>query len=183
MFGQNTITGVTMSHPSQLATFTPPPPIFAHSVAVQAVAASQAQSLTAHNNTGLLQPVTATAAGGSIFVGIQQQQQQPNTTQQQQQQQQQHLPPQSPTLSVSGNGSIIGVSVGGYNDMVSFYNNNNNNNKKIRMSILLFPLENVSIDSLRLKTMLFNNPFSIFVIPITLHRHRHRKGFQSFVDH
>lgn len=29
MYGTNTITGVTMSHPSQLATFPPPPPIFA----------------------------------------------------------------------------------------------------------------------------------------------------------
>uniref|UniRef100_A0A1A9X2I9 Nephrin n=1 Tax=Glossina brevipalpis TaxID=37001 RepID=A0A1A9X2I9_9MUSC len=32
MFATNTITGVTMSHPSQLATFTPPPSIFAHKV-------------------------------------------------------------------------------------------------------------------------------------------------------
>lgn len=88
MFGANsTITGVTMSHPSQLATFspTPPPPIFAHSVVT--------------TGDGLLQPVTcmglvatSSAANGPV---LQQQQQQA-----------------AAANAVGGNGSIVGVNVG-----------------------------------------------------------------------
>ncbi|XP_064551896.1 nephrin isoform X4 [Drosophila montana] len=87
MFGTNsTITGVTMSHPSQLATFspTPPPPIFAHSVVA--------------TGDGLLQPVTcmglvatssATAPGNGPVVQQ-----------------------QATANGAGGNGSIVGVGVG-----------------------------------------------------------------------
>ncbi|XP_034133979.1 uncharacterized protein LOC117587415 isoform X2 [Drosophila guanche] len=95
MFATNggTITGVTMSHPSQLATFspTPPPPIFTHSV------------MTATGEGGLLQPVTCmglVAATSSAAAA----------SGQQQQQQQQHLHHQ--TTANGGNGSIVGVNVG-----------------------------------------------------------------------
>ncbi|XP_022230545.2 uncharacterized protein LOC111079610 isoform X1 [Drosophila obscura] len=102
MFATNsTITGVTMSHPSQLATFspTPPPPIFTHSV------------MTATGEGGLLQPVTcmglvaATSSAAAAASGQQQQQQQ----QQHHQQQQQH---HHQTTANGGNGSIVGVNVG-----------------------------------------------------------------------
>jgi len=76
-----------MSHPSQLATFspTPPPPIFAHSVVT--------------TGDGLLQPVTcmgvvatssAAAAAGNGPMPVQ----------------------QHATQTVGGNGSIVGVNVG-----------------------------------------------------------------------
>ncbi|XP_062134762.1 uncharacterized protein LOC133844691 isoform X1 [Drosophila sulfurigaster albostrigata] len=92
MFGTNsTITGVTMSHPSQLATFspTPPPPIFAHSVVT--------------TGDGLLQPVTcmglvATSSAAAAAAGN-------GPVQQQHQQQQQ-------AATTGGNGSIVGVNVG-----------------------------------------------------------------------
>ncbi|EDW00772.1 GH20838 [Drosophila grimshawi] len=85
MFGTNTtITGVTMSHPSQLATFspTPPPPIFAHSVVT--------------TGDGLLQPVTCMGlvATSSAAPPVVQQQQQPAAN------------------GAGGNGSIVGVNVG-----------------------------------------------------------------------
>ncbi|BFG06323.1 uncharacterized protein DMAD_04855 [Drosophila madeirensis] len=98
MFATNggTITGVTMSHPSQLATFspTPPPPIFTHSV------------MTATGEGGLLQPVTcmglvaATSSAAAAAASGQQQQHQ---------QQQQH---HHQTTANGGNGSIVGVNVG-----------------------------------------------------------------------
>ncbi|XP_030554224.1 uncharacterized protein LOC115757909 isoform X5 [Drosophila novamexicana] len=87
MFGTNsTITGVTMSHPSQLATFspTPPPPIFAHSVVA--------------TGDGLLQPVTcmglvATSSAAAPGNGPVVQQ-------------------QATANGAGGNGSIVGVGVG-----------------------------------------------------------------------
>ncbi|XP_044317431.1 uncharacterized protein LOC108043645 isoform X2 [Drosophila rhopaloa] len=95
MFGTNsTITGVTMSHPSQLATFspTPPPPIFTHSMVT--------------TGDGLLQPVTcmglvatssAAASGpgpGPLPLAPQQQQQM--------------------TATNGGNGSIVGMGMSLY---------------------------------------------------------------------
>ncbi|XP_023158899.1 hemicentin-1 isoform X2 [Ceratitis capitata] len=68
--GQTTITGVTMSHPSQLATFTPPPPLFTHKV----ISAAQSQSLPPNvaavpvSSNGLLQ--TVTAGGGLVCMGM-----------------------------------------------------------------------------------------------------------------
>ncbi|XP_034651457.1 uncharacterized protein LOC117890622 isoform X3 [Drosophila subobscura] len=95
MFATNggTITGVTMSHPSQLATFspTPPPPIFTHSV------------MTATGEGGLLQPVTCmglVAATSSAAAAA-------ASGQHQQQQQHHHQ-----TTANGGNGSIVGVNVG-----------------------------------------------------------------------
>ncbi|KAL7738114.1 hypothetical protein ACLKA6_006461 [Drosophila palustris] len=90
MFGtQSTITGVTMSHPSQLATFspTPPPPIFAHSVVT--------------TGDGLLQPVTCMGVGNMVATSSS-----AAATGNGPVQQQQHS-----TLT-SGNGSIVGVNVG-----------------------------------------------------------------------
>ncbi|XP_070069738.1 uncharacterized protein side-VIII isoform X1 [Drosophila takahashii] len=100
MFGTNsTITGVTMSHPSQLATFspTPPPPIFTHSMVT--------------TGDGLLQPVTcmglvatssaAASVPGSVPLPPQQQHQQ--------QHQQQQL-----TAANGGNGSIVGMGMSLY---------------------------------------------------------------------
>ncbi|XP_039227922.1 uncharacterized protein LOC6530808 isoform X2 [Drosophila yakuba] len=100
MFGTNsTITGVTMSHPSQLATFspTPPPPIFTHSMVT--------------TGDGLLQPVTcmglvATSSAGASVPGPL-----PLPPQQQQQQQQQH---QQLTAANGGNGSIVGMGMSLY---------------------------------------------------------------------
>ncbi|KAH8402332.1 hypothetical protein KR009_011424, partial [Drosophila setifemur] len=102
MFGTNsTITGVTMSHPSQLATFspTPPPPIFAHSVVT--------------TGDGLLQPVTcmglvATSSAGAVGSGTHPAQQQ----QQHQQHPQQHQ--QQLTAANGGNGSIVGMGMSLY---------------------------------------------------------------------
>ncbi|KMY95261.1 uncharacterized protein LOC6735380 isoform X2 [Drosophila simulans] len=95
MFGTNsTITGVTMSHPSQLATFspTPPPPIFTHSMVT--------------TGDGLLQPVTcmglvATSSAGASVPG-------PVPLPPQQQQQQQL------TAANGGNGSIVGMGMSLY---------------------------------------------------------------------
>ncbi|XP_033233833.1 uncharacterized protein side-VIII isoform X1 [Drosophila pseudoobscura] len=90
MFATNsTITGVTMSHPSQMATFspTPPPPIFTHSV------------MTATGEGGLLQPVTCMGLVAATSSGAGQQHQQ----------QHQH---QHQTTANGGNGSIVGVNVG-----------------------------------------------------------------------
>nr|NP_001097383.3 sidestep VIII, isoform E [Drosophila melanogaster]ABV53858.3 sidestep VIII, isoform E [Drosophila melanogaster] len=95
MFGTNsTITGVTMSHPSQLATFspTPPPPIFTHSMVT--------------TGDGLLQPVTcmglvATSSAGASVPG-------PVPLAPQQQQQQQL------TAANGGNGSIVGMGMSLY---------------------------------------------------------------------
>ncbi|XP_026836682.1 uncharacterized protein LOC6547590 [Drosophila erecta] len=106
MFGTNsTITGVTMSHPSQLATFspTPPPPIFTHSMVT--------------TGDGLLQPVTcmglvATSSAGASVPGplpLPPQQQQHQHQHQQQQQQQQQL-----TAANGGNGSIVGMGMSLY---------------------------------------------------------------------
>ncbi|EDX07913.1 GD11515 [Drosophila simulans] len=101
MFGTNsTITGVTMSHPSQLATFspTPPPPIFTHSMVT--------------TGDGLLQPVTcmglvATSSAGASVPG-------PVPLPPQQQQQQQL------TAANGGNGSIVGMGMSLYgSDVVS----------------------------------------------------------------
>lgn len=101
MFGTNsTITGVTMSHPSQLATFspTPPPPIFTHSMVT--------------TGDGLLQPVTcmglvATSSAGASVPG-------PVPLAPQQQQQQQL------TAANGGNGSIVGMGMSLYgSDVVS----------------------------------------------------------------
>ncbi|XP_037715312.1 uncharacterized protein LOC119550586 isoform X3 [Drosophila subpulchrella] len=97
MFGTNsTITGVTMSHPSQLATFspTPPPPIFTHSMVT--------------TGDGLLQPVTcmglvATSSAASVPGSV------PLPPQQQQHQQQQQL-----TAANGGNGSIVGMGMSLY---------------------------------------------------------------------
>ncbi|XP_017073132.1 uncharacterized protein LOC108109202 isoform X5 [Drosophila eugracilis] len=97
MFGTNsTITGVTMSHPSQLATFspTPPPPIFTHSMVT--------------TGDGLLQPVTcmglvATSSAGASVPGSVQ------LPPQQQQQQHQQL-----TAANGGNGSIVGMGMSLY---------------------------------------------------------------------
>ncbi|XP_043642788.1 uncharacterized protein LOC122612940 isoform X2 [Drosophila teissieri] len=99
MFGTNsTITGVTMSHPSQLATFspTPPPPIFTHSMVT--------------TGDGLLQPVTCmglvatSSAGASVPLP-------PHPLPPQQQQQQQH---QQLTAANGGNGSIVGMGMSLY---------------------------------------------------------------------
>nr|XP_016929737.1 uncharacterized protein LOC108009696 isoform X2 [Drosophila suzukii] len=98
MFGTNsTITGVTMSHPSQLATFspTPPPPIFTHSMVT--------------TGDGLLQPVTcmglvATSSAASVPGSV------PLPPQQQQHQQQQ----QQLTAANGGNGSIVGMGMSLY---------------------------------------------------------------------
>jgi len=104
MFGTNsTITGVTMSHPSQLATFspTPPPPIFTHSMVT--------------TGDGLLQPVTcmglvATSSAASVPGSV------PLPPQQQQHQQQQ----QQLTAANGGNGSIVGMGMSLYgSDVVS----------------------------------------------------------------
>ncbi|XP_016957610.1 uncharacterized protein LOC108029676 isoform X3 [Drosophila biarmipes] len=97
MFGTNsTITGVTMSHPSQLATFspTPPPPIFTHSMVT--------------TGDGLLQPVTcmglvATSSAAPVPGSV------PLPPQQQQHQQQQQL-----TAANGGNGSIVGMGMSLY---------------------------------------------------------------------
>ncbi|XP_067628687.1 LOW QUALITY PROTEIN: uncharacterized protein side-VIII [Eurosta solidaginis] len=114
--GQTTLTGVTMSHPSQLATFTPPPPLYAHKV----INAAQTQSLPPNavpvSSNGLLQTVTAggglvcmgmpphsAATAASLLCAVQQQQQQ------HQQQQQPHSPPTG--------GNCIPVS--GYADLSS----------------------------------------------------------------
>ncbi|XP_017150581.1 uncharacterized protein LOC108160840 isoform X6 [Drosophila miranda] len=86
MFATNsTITGVTMSHPSQMATFspTPPPPIFTHSV------------MTATGEGGLLQPVTCMGLVAATSSGAGQQQHH-----------------QHQTTPNNGNGSIVGVNVG-----------------------------------------------------------------------
>ncbi|XP_033155126.1 uncharacterized protein LOC117137676 isoform X1 [Drosophila mauritiana] len=99
MFGTNsTITGVTMSHPSQLATFspTPPPPIFTHSMVT--------------TGDGLLQPVTcmglvATSSAGASVPG-------PVPLPPQQQQQQQL------TAANGGNGSIVGMGMSLYSSDV-----------------------------------------------------------------
>ncbi|XP_016929739.3 nephrin isoform X4 [Drosophila suzukii] len=99
MFGTNsTITGVTMSHPSQLATFspTPPPPIFTHSMVT--------------TGDGLLQPVTcmglvATSSAASVPGSV------PLPPQQQQHQQQQQ---QQLTAANGGNGSIVGMGMSLY---------------------------------------------------------------------
>ncbi|KAH8279276.1 hypothetical protein KR026_005389 [Drosophila bipectinata] len=96
MFGTNsTITGVTMSHPSQLATFspTPPPPIFAHSVVT--------------TGDGLLQPVTcmglvATSSAAAVGSG--------NMPLPPQHQQQQQLT----AANGGGNGSIVGMGMSLY---------------------------------------------------------------------
>lgn len=76
MFATNTITGVTMSHPSQLATFTPPPSIFAHKVLhTNTQTTQQQQQQIQHSgksggggsgDVGLLQ----TAVGGVCIAGI-----------------------------------------------------------------------------------------------------------------
>ncbi|XP_041563249.1 uncharacterized protein LOC108143469 isoform X4 [Drosophila elegans] len=107
MFGTNsTITGVTMSHPSQLATFspTPPPPIFTHSMVT--------------TGDGLLQPVTcmglvatssAASSGPGPCQGALPPQQHQQHQQQQQQQQQQQL-----TATNGGNGSIVGMGMSLY---------------------------------------------------------------------
>ncbi|XP_053964212.1 hemicentin-1, partial [Anastrepha ludens] len=110
--GQTTITGVTMSHPSQLATFTPPPPIFAHKV----ISAAQSQSLPPNvavpvSSNGLLQ--TMGPGGGLVCMGMP-----PHSAAaaasmlcaaQQQLQQQQPSPPTG----------VNGVSVSGYGDVNS----------------------------------------------------------------
>ncbi|XP_039482776.1 uncharacterized protein LOC120446064 isoform X3 [Drosophila santomea] len=101
MFGTNsTITGVTMSHPSQLATFspTPPPPIFTHSMVT--------------TGDGLLQPVTcmglvATSSAGASVSG-------PLPLPPQQQQQQQQQQHQQLTAANGGNGSIVGMGMSLY---------------------------------------------------------------------
>ncbi|XP_036334118.1 hemicentin-1 [Rhagoletis pomonella] len=126
--GQTTITGVTMSHPSQLATFTPTPPLFAHKV----ISAAQSQSLPPNvalpaGSNGLMQTVSASggllcmsmpphsaAAAASLLCAAQQQQQQLQMQQQQQQQlQHQHhqQQPHSPPTGTNG--------VGGYGDVNS----------------------------------------------------------------
>lgn len=103
-----------MSHPSQLATFTPPPPLFTHKV----ISAAQSQSLPPNvavpvSSNGLLQ--TVTAGGGLVCMGMP-----PHSAAAAaslmcaaQQKQQQHQQPQSPPMV--GNG----MSVGGYGDVVS----------------------------------------------------------------
>ncbi|KPU75854.1 uncharacterized protein Dana_GF12266, isoform B [Drosophila ananassae] len=99
MFGTNStitgVTGVTMSHPSQLATFssTPPPPIFAHSVVT--------------TGDGLLQPVTcmglvATSSAAAVGSG--------NMSLPPQHQQQQQLT----AANGGGNGSIVGMGMSLY---------------------------------------------------------------------
>ncbi|XP_037944821.1 uncharacterized protein LOC119677515 isoform X2 [Teleopsis dalmanni] len=116
IFGSNTITGVTMSHPSQLATFATPPPIFAHKV----VTATQSQSLppvsvgggaggagVTVSSTGLLQPVPA---GGILCVGMPPHSAAASILCAAQQQ------PQTPPLGTSGNGSIVGIGNVGYGD-------------------------------------------------------------------
>ncbi|XP_055918673.1 uncharacterized protein LOC129950777 [Eupeodes corollae] len=135
MFGTNTITGVTMSHPSQLATFSTPTPIFAShkngmnpGKVLTATTSSPAGSGgvfiggggvggVGGPGSGMQSPVNSgsmlclTTVGGGV-AGMHQLQQQHQQQQHQQQQQQQHQPPSSVICTSIAPSSLVGISNG-----------------------------------------------------------------------